>query len=402
MAEAAARTGEAVKKLPGEKPLAEAAAVFAARSKALAAEVTTLDKALVARKSELDRSQQALRTLTDAVAAARARAQPVRDSVRRQESLALEARRKAAASRTAHETHLRRLAALEAFARRATLRDQAQANRRDIEAARNPLATAEASARASLEMPGTASTHPPEFGAAVEQFVAVCADRARRDRSLAEARAALRTAEARGQTLATELADADDELAARLGERFAMAGLKPLSPEQMCWSILEVTGVYDRTARAARSEIAGALALAAGVVSRTTSIQPRPEDVEALTDSKLRANVRAFISVYGSGAGQPQGDFFATADQALFATNGGSVNAWIAPSAGNISDRMTREPDPRKAAEDLYLTVLSRPASDAERDDVARMLTVPAARKPAVVQQLVWGLLTSAEFRFNH
>ena len=27
---------------------------------------------------------------------------------------------------------------------------------------------------------------------------------------------------------------------------------------------------------------------------------------------------------------------------------------------------------------------------------------VPAKEKPAVVQELVWGLLTSVEFRFNH
>ncbi len=63
---------------------------------------------------------------------------------------------------------------------------------------------------------------------------------------------------------------------------------------------------------------------------------------------------------------------------------------------------MIGEKDARKAAEDLYLTVLSRPPTAEESADVARLLAVPDAEKRAVVQELVWGLLTSAEFRFNH
>ena len=78
------------------------------------------------------------------------------------------------------------------------------------------------------------------------------------------------------------------------------------------------------------------------------------------------------------------------------------MNGWIAPAGGNVSERMIGEKDARKAAVDLYLTVLSRPPTDEEAADVARMLGVPAKEKPAVVHELVWGLLTSAEFRFNH
>ena len=63
---------------------------------------------------------------------------------------------------------------------------------------------------------------------------------------------------------------------------------------------------------------------------------------------------------------------------------------------------MIGEKDARKAAEDLYLTILSRPPTDEESADVVRLLAVPAKDRPAAVQELVWGLLTSAEFRFNH
>ena len=187
-----------------------------------------------------------------------------------------------------------------------------------------------------------------------------------------------------------------------MGDRFAMAQLKPLTPEQMCWSILKVTGVYDRYARIEEAALAKAKPLAGPATADPAVLRARAIEVEQRTFDKLKGNLPAFIRIYGAGAGQPQNDFFATADQALFAANGGSLNGWLAPAGGNVSERMIAEKDARKAAEDLYLTVFSRPPTVEESADVARLLAVPDAEKPAVVQELVWGLLTSAEFRFNH
>ncbi len=402
VAEAAARAREAAGKLPKEKPLADAAAVFAKRATALAAEVLALEKTLADRKVAHEKSQQAVKAAAEAVTAARAKARPVRESVRRQESLALEARRKMAASRTAQAGHARRVETLEALTRRESLRRDAETTRHAIEVCRDRLAAARAAAGAPIVLAPRANGTPGGFGPAVEQFVAEYAERSRRDRAAADALASLRSAEARAKSITTELADADDDLAALLADRFAIAQLRPLSPEQMCWSILRVTGVYDRTATAAGIELDRAYAAAGAFGGVAGSTANRAADVEALTFHKLQGNVRSFVSVYGAGAGQPQGDFFATADQALFATNGGSINAWVAPAGGNITERMVRQTDPAKAVEDLYMTVLSRPPSDSERADAARLLAGPPARKGAVVQELVWGLLTSAEFRFNH
>ena len=54
------------------------------------------------------------------------------------------------------------------------------------------------------------------------------------------------------------------------------------------------------------------------------------------------------------------------------------------------------------AAEDLYLTILNRFPDEAEVADVTQYLTAHPEQKAATVQELVWSLLTSAEFRFNH
>ena len=224
----------------------------------------------------------------------------------------------------------------------------------------------------------------------------------RRDGGVRAAREKIAATKARGDALRAELAEASDDLTSRLGSRFAMAQLKPLTAEQMYWSTVKVTGVYDRTRAAQEAELDKGKPPSGPAAKDPAARRARAVEVEQKTYDKLKGDVRAFIRVYGAGAGQPQNDFFATADQALFISNGGSINGWIAPAGGNVSQRMAGENDPRKAAEDLYLTILSRSPAVEESADVARMLSVPAKEKPAVIQELVWGLLSSVEFRFNH
>lgn len=213
------------------------------------------------------------------------------------------------------------------------------------------------------------------------------------------ARKAAADLESRSKTLSGERAGACDQLATLLGDDFHLGQLKPLTPEQLFWSILKTTGVYNRTRRAEEAELNKSKPLA---TKDPAQARARSVEVEQRTFDKLKGNLASFVRVYGAGAGQPQGDFFATPDQALFASNGGPVNSWVAPAAGNVSDRMIHEPDLLKAAQDLYLTILSRPPSTEEADEASRALKGSATGKPAVVQEFVWGLLTSAEFRFNH
>jgi hypothetical protein len=49
-----------------------------------------------------------------------------------------------------------------------------------------------------------------------------------------------------------------------------------------------------------------------------------------------------------------------------------------------------------------FASVLSRPPTDDERQAVAGYLEQRHERKPEGVQQVVWALLASPEFRFNH
>lgn len=225
---------------------------------------------------------------------------------------------------------------------------------------------------------------------------------ARREGLVAVAQTALTAEESRGNALRVELGNATRDLADELGNRFSLAQIKPLTPEQIFWSILKVTGVYDRYLNAEEAELNKSKPLTGSAVKDAAVRLARAIEIEHLTFDKLKGNLAPFIAIYAAGPGQPQNDFFATADQALFAANGGSINGWIAPAGGNVSQRMVQEKEPLKAAEDLYMTILSRPPTADESADVARILAVQAKDKPAAVQELVWGLMTSAEFRFNH
>jgi hypothetical protein len=227
-------------------------------------------------------------------------------------------------------------------------------------------------------------------------------DKARRDARATAARAALDAETARRDVLRAQLADATDELTGLLGNRFALAQLKPLTPEQLCFSILKVTGVYDRDREAQEAELGKAKPLIGAAANDPVLKRARAIEVEQRTYAKLKGNVAPFVSMYAAGPGQGQSDFFATADQALFAANGGPINSWIAPQGGNVSQRMIQEKDPKKIADDLYLSVLSRLPTAEESADVARVLAAQSGDKPAAVAELVWGLLTSIEFRFNH
>ncbi len=238
--------------------------------------------------------------------------------------------------------------------------------------------------------------------AARQALDAATAERDRLEKIVADAQAAI--VQAREQVVANQAAYdvAVSELTGRWTSDFTLASLKPLTPEQLCWSIFQVTGVYERYWQTEAAELEKASPLTDEQRQDPAQMAARNRDIEQRTYDKLKGTVAAFVKFYGSAAGQPQGDFFATADQALFTANGGSVNGWIAPAGGNVTERIVKATEPNIAAEELYLTVLNRSPTDEETAEVAAYLANPEADRAVAARELVWGLLNSIEFRFNH
>lgn len=159
----------------------------------------------------------------------------------------------------------------------------------------------------------------------------------------------------------------------------AVARLKPLSPEQLAWSSMQASGLTDAEVKAA---------------GKTATPQ-------AIT-AKLQGNLTHFTAMYGGKAGQPDPAFEANLDQTLFLSNGSLIRSWLAPRNGNLVDRLVQIKEPNGIAEELYLSVLTRYPEESERREIAEFLKTRPENPSGALQELVWALMASTEFRFNH
>ena len=149
-------------------------------------------------------------------------------------------------------------------------------------------------------------------------------------------------------------------------DRYLVAILKPLSAEQLAFASAQATGT---------------------IAKDPAMTIPPPNAAGVLP---------AFRNMFGGQPGQPDTGASTNLDQTLFLKFGGAVRGMIAPRTGSLTDRLAKLPDANALAEELFLSVYSRTATADEKKDVAEAL------KTTALNELVWSLLASAEFRFNH
>jgi hypothetical protein len=199
--------------------------------------------------------------------------------------------------------------------------------------------------------------------------------------------------------------------------RFAVAALRPLSPEQLGWSVLQVTGWLpsrlERTERkmkdAAQKETqqkdANKQETEDSVeVKRKNDANPADLDwqVHKKVYGDLQPELETLFSVFSRLPGQPNNGFQPSVDQALFLLNSEQMVKFMKEST--LLDRLSHLEKPGKLADELYLAVLSRRPTDQERAEVERLVEGAVDRKQRyeVIRRIVWGQLVSAEFRLNH
>ncbi len=399
LSEAAAKTLAASKRLPGDKPLAMAAATFQARASSLAAEATKLretaraqDAALIAARRKLETEQQKLAQIAGRLSEAQARLAPVArrltDARTRRQGLLtrVNALKQAAAAAKSVEGYVSRRAAAAEAARAAEQARVRQALSRQLVSVRKSLA----SARESEVVLARQLVSEDDATADHQAVQASNADLVSARQALASADQQVTTAESRARALAGA-ADSELEVVSKnWSTRFSAAALKPLTPEQLAWNVFQVLGIAAQQRSAVEAEL------------RKKNVQATPAQIEWETVQKLKGPVARFVSLFGSAAGQPQRGFFATVDQALFFSNGGELRSWLAPAPGNLCDRLLKLSDPRALADELYLSVVTRRPLPDEAAEVERYLAERPKDRSAAVQEIVWALLASSEFRFNH
>lgn len=262
-------------------------------------------------------------------------------------------------------------------------------------------ANAQAAGKATAAAAAALQSATTAMQTATAQATAADAELTKRKNTLTTAEAAFTAAQTEFNAADARHRERDAALPPDLANRFELASLKPLTPEQLCWTIFKVTAVYDRYHAQELAELDKASPLTDEQKQNPAVLAERQQQLEQRTWDKLKSNIAAYASLYGGAPGQPQTDFYASADQALFTSNGGSINSWIAPAGGNATERVIKASDPNLAAEELYLGILTRMPTPEETADVTAYLASRPDRSKAAME-LVWGLISSAEFRFNH
>lgn len=387
--EASAKTQEALAKLPGDKDVTEAAAKLQAR-------VATLDAEVAAATAAVEPAGAALKAATEKVAPAQAAVKqatdelsPLDENVRK----TTETHAQIFAAWTAHQAAAsvakRRLDAAKKLVSYAALADAAAASH----AATDALVAERDDLRQRLD----AQAHVQA--------------QATRDTSFAhdEDVTRLATLTTHAETAAAKsLADAAaadaayQELTQQWARQFTVIPLEPLTPEQIAWSTMQATGLLEQTRAAAEAELNQKSPLPEVFRDDAMLMAARGEQIEQMVYDRLKGHEAVFVRLFGAGAGQDPQQFSANIDQALFLSNDGLVRSWLAPAGGNLVDRLTKIEDVTKLADELYVSVLSRPPSEQEVEQVRQYLEPRSADRAVALGELAWALLASVEFRFRH
>jgi hypothetical protein len=156
---------------------------------------------------------------------------------------------------------------------------------------------------------------------------------------------------------------------------FAVARVRPLTPMQLAVSL--------------RLAVTDPQSLAASL---------KPEEF----DKRLQA-LESSAGGLARRFDQPGDDFQVGVSEALLFSNGSEIEKDLLADGGDRLLGRLKQFKNREEAIDLAVrTVLCRPSRDSERQLLGEYLKQRAGRPAEALRQMIWALLTSAEFRFNY
>jgi hypothetical protein len=156
---------------------------------------------------------------------------------------------------------------------------------------------------------------------------------------------------------------------------FAVAQVRPLTPMQLAVSL--------RLASTAPKQLSADL---------------KPEEFEKRIE-QLEASARGFASEIE----RPTDDFLISVDEALLFSNSERVQQeFLSAGRDRLLGQLKETRDRKQAIELAIRNVLSRPATAEEISILDDYLSAHQDRPGEAYQHVVWALLASSEFRFNH
>jgi hypothetical protein len=168
---------------------------------------------------------------------------------------------------------------------------------------------------------------------------------------------------------------------------FAYALVRPLDAEVLIDALNQITGMGEQYSSA--------------IPEPYTFIPPDQRSI-ALADGSIRS---AFLETFGR---PPRDTGLAserttqpTAAQRLYLLNSGDVQRKL-QQGPKLQALLQGQGGPRDVVNTLYLTILSRYPTDAERRAITEYSQAGGANRRGVAQDLAWALINSAEFGFRH
>jgi hypothetical protein len=155
--------------------------------------------------------------------------------------------------------------------------------------------------------------------------------------------------------------------------------------------------------RLTAEQLLDALTLATGVRPALPEVPPDTK-AEQLVDPHI--GKEGFLDLFGRPARESACECERRADlslpQALNLVNGKTISDAVADSSGRIAKAVLSGKPDADLVEELYLAALSRPPSASERDYGLKYLEGESRARAARAQDLLWALVNSKAFLYNH
>jgi hypothetical protein len=120
------------------------------------------------------------------------------------------------------------------------------------------------------------------------------------------------------------------------------------------------------------------------------------------TTAARNSGAEIYFPLYFGEPTNGRGDFQGSLREHLFLNNSEQLSRMIRRQKGNLADTLLAAKDPwERRVDRLFLSVLSRLPREEERAKFTAYLT-SGPKTEALVEEAIWVLLNTAEFRFNH
>ncbi len=188
----------------------------------------------------------------------------------------------------------------------------------------------------------------------------------------------------------SEFTDSDTADGNRL---YLNASIKPLSPEQFAWSLLQAVGLIEKT----RASVVAA------AVKENAGFDTGSEEGLVLIEEKIHAALQPQVDIIVKvfAASNPASRFDASANHALYLLNGPEVATWLTVGQDLLLDRLLATTEDQQLVEDAFLAIYSRRPEQAEAKLAMEFIQTDGSSREETVRELLRTLLCSAEFRFN-